>query len=107
MAPIMAFNIAAADHLLKNLSRAIESAPEYGIQICRVIKHTIKVIHATPDITQTLELPEIDIRLGRSTPMNVLNRWREHNKKFKHVYGAVLFRCSVPLSLKFERLALR
>lgn len=107
MSRVKVFAINEAEHLSEYVSLAIQSAPKYGVQVVSAIKHTIRVIHGIPGVHDTLKLDDLDVYLGRSTPRNVVSRWREHQKEKRHLYGAVLFSCSATISLKLEKLALK
>lgn len=96
-------------HETAKLQKAINAAPLYSGKAASALKHVIEVIHGLPAMHSALKLKDIEVYIGKAerTTKAVLNRWGDHRSHRKHIFGIILFRCSLDNAKKLEKLSIR
>ena len=97
-------------HDTQRVQQSIDHASTYSDKVATALKCVIETIHGLPRLHSGLASQEIEIYIGKSerSADAVLKRWKQHHDtKKKHMYGAILFKCSLSDAKKLEKLAIR
>jgi hypothetical protein len=98
-------------HDTKKVKASIKYAPIYAGKAASAISTVIRVIHGLQKLHRRLKITEIEVYLGKANRSAgaVLRRWMFHrsDRKKKHLFGIVLFRCSLKNAKKLEKLGIR